>query len=142
MEAEGIPHMKLSIAERKEAAKEMLLNGASTREAGEVLGVSHTTVERDGTNVPEEACSSEEDARESGTFVPEKPIILPAAEGPFGLIVADPPWRYDFSETDSRAVENHYPNHQRNLTTTCSHVATFRKAACNVRQHCVNVLTQ
>ena len=26
-----------------------------------------------------------------------------------GLILADPPWRYDFSETDSRKVENQYP---------------------------------
>lgn len=29
--------------------------------------------------------------------------------GPFDLIVADPPWQYDFSETGGREVENHYP---------------------------------
>jgi len=27
----------------------------------------------------------------------------------FDLIYADPPWRYDFSKTDSRVVENQYP---------------------------------
>jgi N6-adenosine-specific RNA methylase IME4/ParB-like chromosome segregation protein Spo0J len=25
------------------------------------------------------------------------------------LILADPPWKYDFAETDSRQIENHYP---------------------------------
>lgn len=29
--------------------------------------------------------------------------------GLFDLILADPPWRYDFAETDSRQVENQYP---------------------------------
>lgn len=27
----------------------------------------------------------------------------------FNVIYADPPWQYDFSETDSRAIENQYP---------------------------------
>jgi N6-adenosine-specific RNA methylase IME4 len=30
-------------------------------------------------------------------------------KGPFNLILADPPWRYDFSETTSRDIENQYP---------------------------------
>jgi N6-adenosine-specific RNA methylase IME4 len=29
--------------------------------------------------------------------------------GLFDVILADPPWRYEFSETDSREVENQYP---------------------------------
>ena len=32
---------------------------------------------------------------------------LPA--GKYSLIYADPPWRYEFSETDSRKIENQYP---------------------------------
>ena len=28
---------------------------------------------------------------------------------PVPLILADPPWRYEFAETDSRRIENHYP---------------------------------
>ena len=30
-------------------------------------------------------------------------------EGKFSVILADPPWRYDFSPTDSRQIENQYP---------------------------------
>ena len=30
--------------------------------------------------------------------------------GKFGVIYADPPWEYDFSQSDSRTVENHYPS--------------------------------
>lgn len=30
-------------------------------------------------------------------------------DGKFSVILADPPWRYDFSPTDSRKVENQYP---------------------------------
>ena len=29
--------------------------------------------------------------------------------GAFEVILADPPWRYQFSETQSREIENHYP---------------------------------
>jgi N6-adenosine-specific RNA methylase IME4 len=36
--------------------------------------------------------------------------VAPLPEGKFGLICADPPWRYDFSKSDSRAVETHYPS--------------------------------
>jgi hypothetical protein len=30
-------------------------------------------------------------------------------DGKYTLIYADPPWRYDFSQTDSREIENQYP---------------------------------
>ena len=32
----------------------------------------------------------------------------PPLTGSYGLIYADPPWRYDFAETDSRQIENQY----------------------------------
>lgn len=34
---------------------------------------------------------------------------LPLPEGNFDIIYADPPWQYDFSETESREIENQYP---------------------------------
>jgi len=34
-------------------------------------------------------------------------VLLMALE--FDIIVADPPWRYDFSKSSTRKVENHYP---------------------------------
>ena len=42
----------------------------------------------------------------------EKQGILPPPElpdGKYNLIYADPPWRYEFSETNSRKIENQYP---------------------------------
>lgn len=29
--------------------------------------------------------------------------------GPFNVLYADPPWRYEHSKTDNRQIENHYP---------------------------------
>lgn len=38
-------------------------------------------------------------------------VEIPALpKGSFTIIYADPPWRYEFSETDSRAIEAHYPS--------------------------------
>jgi len=39
-----------------------------------------------------------------------KIIDLPIPKGKFNVILADPPWRYQFVETESRAIENHYPS--------------------------------
>jgi N6-adenosine-specific RNA methylase IME4 len=30
-------------------------------------------------------------------------------DGKYNVIYADPPWRYEFSQTNNRAVDNHYP---------------------------------
>lgn len=37
----------------------------------------------------------------------EPPPQLPA--GIYDVLLADPPWQYDFAETDNRAIENQYP---------------------------------
>lgn len=37
----------------------------------------------------------------------KKPTELP--EGIFNIIYCDPPWQYDFAETDNRKIENQYP---------------------------------
>jgi N6-adenosine-specific RNA methylase IME4 len=37
-----------------------------------------------------------------------KPSIPLLPEGKFDVIYADPPWRYEFSETESRSIEAHY----------------------------------
>jgi len=39
---------------------------------------------------------------------PVEPPTLP--EGEYNVIYADPPWRYNFSETKSRSIETHYPS--------------------------------
>ena len=40
----------------------------------------------------------------------DKIVDLPIPKGKFNVILADPPWRYQFVETESRAIENHYPS--------------------------------
>ena len=34
----------------------------------------------------------------------------PLPEGLYNIILADPPWEYNFSETDSRSIPTHYPD--------------------------------
>lgn len=36
--------------------------------------------------------------------------VAEVPKGKFNVILADPPWRYDFSETDSRQIDSHYPS--------------------------------
>jgi len=38
-----------------------------------------------------------------------KKIALPPPKECYDLVLADPPWQYDFSETTTREVERHYP---------------------------------
>jgi len=38
-----------------------------------------------------------------------KEVITPPT-GEYSVILADPPWRYDFAATDSRQIENQYPS--------------------------------
>jgi N6-adenosine-specific RNA methylase IME4 len=38
-----------------------------------------------------------------------KPKEKPLPNGKYNVIIADPPWRYEFSETTNREIENHYP---------------------------------
>ena len=39
-----------------------------------------------------------------------KPKEIPQPTGKYNVILADPPWRYEFSETMSREIENQYPS--------------------------------
>lgn len=39
----------------------------------------------------------------------ENPPRDVSLEGPFDLVLADPPWRYEFQETHAREIEVHYP---------------------------------
>ena len=44
-------------------------------------------------------------AKQRATKPPPNPIL---PEGKFDVIYADPPWRYEFSETEPRSIEAHY----------------------------------
>ncbi|MBA7549960.1 hypothetical protein ES705_42465 [subsurface metagenome] len=47
----------------------------------------------------------ERKARQRAIKPPPNPIL---PNGKFSVIYADPPWRYEFSETESRSIEAHY----------------------------------
>lgn len=47
--------------------------------------------------------------REERATRAEAPPLPKSSDGRYDVIYADPPWRYDFSTTDNRKIENHYP---------------------------------
>lgn len=48
------------------------------------------------------------------------PVALPS--GKYAILLADPPWQYDFVEADNRAIENQYP------TLTADEIACYEDA--------------
>lgn len=54
---------------------------------------------------------------------------LPSLEGPYELIVADPPWRYEHIKRDSDHIENHYPT--MDLAEICALPVASQRAAEN-----------
>ena len=66
--------------------------------------------------------AAQERARETGERISEKALIREArkseppktppapdtSSGLYSVVLADPPWRYDFAQADSRAIENQY----------------------------------
>lgn len=49
------------------------------------------------------------DAKRDVAAMRVKRSDVPLPEGKFQVILADPPWRYDFGNSDNRIIENHYP---------------------------------
>lgn len=52
---------------------------------------------------------SARDAKRLVASMKVKRADVPLPEGKFQIILADPPWRYDFGNSDNRIIENHYP---------------------------------
>jgi predicted transcriptional regulator len=74
-----VGYPKLPIPERREAVAQLTAEGYSRRETGEILGVTHTTVERDlnsGTNVPKNASKR----AKTGTNVPPPQELIEQAK--------------------------------------------------------------
>lgn len=52
---------------------------------------------------------SSRDAKRDVAAMKVKRADIPMPEGKYQVILADPPWRYDFGNSDNRIIENHYP---------------------------------
>lgn len=52
--------------------------------------------------------------------VAELPSSTPSSTEPVTVLLADPPWQYDFSETDSRSIDSHYPS--ASVDAICKHI--------------------
>lgn len=98
--------------------------GRTSKKLEEVYGISHATIERvDKIKqvAPErleeirsgdksiKAVYSELMRRQNRELREKEYKDNPLPKGEFDVIYADPPWKYDFAETENRAIENHYP---------------------------------
>ena len=84
--------------------------GTAVLEPGNSLQLDFTAAEETVDRVREERTQGRRQERKEQNAVltrQETPILnLPSR---FDLVYADPPWRYEFSPTDSRVIENQYP---------------------------------
>ena len=60
-------------------------------------------------NIPQAKREMKQRARRDAIETYEPPVLEQVKDGPFGVIYADPPWRYDFAVSGSREIENNYP---------------------------------
>jgi len=91
----GRPEKQIPKAERKKIYEEHL-SQKSQREIGAEHKIPQRTISR---------IIEREKERREPKAIPLPPTTIEPGE----VIYADPPWRYDFSETESREVENQYP---------------------------------
>ena len=107
-------YIRLSMEERREAVPELIEGeGLSTREAADVLGVSHTTIESDilsGKNLPASSPSQIETEASTGKNLPPppEPETPPLPEGRFKCILIDPPWPIEKIERQVRPKQGPY----------------------------------
>lgn len=108
--------LRLTVEARREKAKGLVDGGMSHREAAEALGVTHTTIRRDlEQNVPESGTQSSTFDRikqkQQARREREAALALRTPEGKYGVIYADPPWKFQVYSEDTgqgRAAEAHY----------------------------------
>jgi N6-adenosine-specific RNA methylase IME4 len=105
--------LRLTIEARREKAQELIDFGLSQREAAKELGVDRSTVRRDlglldpdiGAKRP--TIKEKQEARRQR----EEALALKTPEGSYGVIYADPPWKFEVYSEDTgqgRTAEAHY----------------------------------
>ena len=112
-------YIRLSIAERREAVKELTDNGGTTREVAEIVGVSHETVANDVRNLTAERRKASEDARKVVLETPADPALPEGvyaedfftgatsdriADESVDLVFTDPPYDKDSAKLYGKAA--------------------------------------
>lgn len=107
--------LRLTIAARREQAKALVDGGMSQREAARALGVDETTIRRDLRQTAAENAAESRTERikqkQAARRAREAALGLRTPEGKFGVIYADPPWKFDVYSEDTgqgRTAEAHY----------------------------------
>jgi N6-adenosine-specific RNA methylase IME4 len=110
--------LRLTIEARREKAKELVEGGLSQRDAAKALGVDEKTVRNDLRNDSAESAEQfrtpdrvertkqKQEARRKR----EESLALRTPEGRYGVIYADPPWKFEVYSEDTgqgRAAEAH-----------------------------------
>lgn len=116
----GENHKKEEVSQKSDKP---LLNVNTNKELAKVAGVSHDTIAK-VQKIEEKAPEKVKEQIQSGAISinkaysdirrEEKRVEIKIAppkqlDGCYDVIYADPPWNYNFAETESRAIENHYP---------------------------------
>jgi len=81
-------------ADRPDLAEQVKSGGMSIPEAKKAINTEKVQAKRVGQRERTAALAARE---------------VPAVDRKYAVVYADPPWRYDFSSTDARAIENQYP---------------------------------
>jgi N6-adenosine-specific RNA methylase IME4 len=131
-------YVRMSLAERREAVKNLTADGLSTREAAEIIGMSHVTVADDVKSltpldtvtvlaaddsirniIEAERVKAEKEAKrlaernggqiEDGCTVADLKMLI-AAGKKFSVIYADPPWKFKVysGKGKKRSADRHY----------------------------------
>lgn len=86
----------LTPAERVQLVKEVDLDKTSVRQLAQIVKAKKVE-------------AIKEARAERIAEIVENNVPLSGEVGTFNLIYADPPWQYDYSPTEARAIENQYP---------------------------------
>lgn len=111
LEAKGDEHQWAAAEQYAEAAKDATYRAIATRVDKDVAHIYRcvlTWVNK--SRAEDEGWSfTQAYAKAKRREQPEPAPPPPLPEGTFDVLLADPPWQYDFAETASRQIENQYP---------------------------------
>jgi hypothetical protein len=134
--------LRLTIEARRAKAKELVEGGLSQRDVAQALGVSVGTVNNDlafnnRTQIVQELNAADRAERtkqkQEARRKREEGLALKTPEGSYGVIYADPPWKFEVYSQDTgqgRTAEAHYSTKPVGEIATTIPVASFAADDC------------